>query len=109
MPGALLLFVMFTRLAPFARAETEPASSSVAPLETTAVTPVPIAGVPLMTLNRSVPPVRLRLLLSFSVGAPSISSVPGPAEFKVPVVVKAPVDVSVAPAATLTIAAPVPD
>ena len=55
MPGALLLFVMFTRLAPLANAETEPANSSVAPLETTAVTPVPIVGVPDTTLNRSVP------------------------------------------------------
>ena len=35
---------MFTRFAPLASAETEPANSSVAPLETVAVTPVPIVG-----------------------------------------------------------------
>ena len=76
MPGALLLFVMFTRFGPLARAETEPANSSVAPLETTAVTPVPIVGVPLTTLNRSVPVVTESVLPLLSVGAASISTAP---------------------------------
>ena len=41
-----LLFVMFTRLAPDESDETEPASSSVAPLATVAVTPAPIVAAP---------------------------------------------------------------
>jgi hypothetical protein len=104
-----LLLMTFTRLEPDDKAATEPDSSSVAPLAIVTVSPVPIVAVPYLALNCSVPPVRSRLLLPFSVGAPSISSVPSPAALKVPVVVRSPVDVSVAPAATLTIAAPVPD
>ena len=63
------------------QAETEPASSSVAPLETVAVTPVPIVAEPEVALNRNVlvPPTASELELP-SDGAPSISSTPLPSD-----------------------------
>ena len=77
-PGDVLLFVIFAPFEPFARAETVPASSSVAPLETVAVTPVSIVAVPDATLNRSVPAVICSDVLLLNVEAPSISSTPVP-------------------------------
>ena len=77
---AVLLFVMFTRLAPDESAETEPANSRVAPLATVAVTPVPTDAAPDVALNRSVPvsPTAIELPLP-SDGGPSTSSAPLPA------------------------------
>ena len=77
--AALLLLLMFTRLDPLLRAETEPANSSVALLETVAVTAAPIVAEPVVALNRKV----LELLTASElaeprVGAPSTSSVPLP-------------------------------
>src|SRR5271157_6054366 len=79
MPGDELLFVMLTRLAPDDSDETEPASSSVAPLATVAVTPVPTEAAPVVGLNRSVlvPPTAIELATP-SEGAPSTSSTPLP-------------------------------
>src|SRR5271166_6738674 len=70
---------MLTRLVPDESAETEPASSSVAPLATVAVTPAPTEAAPVVGLNRSVlvPPTAIELAAP-SVGAPSTSSPPLP-------------------------------
>ena len=79
MPGDELLFVMLTRLAPDDSDETEPASSSVAPLATVAVTPAPTEAAPVVGLNRSVlvPPTAIELAAP-SEGARSTSNTPLP-------------------------------
>ena len=75
---------MFTRLVPDDKADTEPASSSVDPLLTVAVTPEPTEGDPDATLSRKPPPVTWMLLRLLKSGAPVISSVPAPDLINVP-------------------------
>ena len=56
-PEAVLLLTRWTRFPPvMPKAETLPASSSVAPAVTVAVAPAATDGIPEVTLNLSVPP-----------------------------------------------------
>ena len=73
-----LLFVMAARFAPPERAEADPASSSVAPDATVAVTPVPTVAA-LVAAIRSAPALTRIALLLARLGAELTRSVPVPA------------------------------
>ena len=60
----------------FASTEVEPASSSVAPLATVAVTPLPMVGEPDASLNRNVPLLTSRVLSLPRHGATLDSNMP---------------------------------
>ena len=104
--AAVLLLMMFTRLAPEDRAETEPASSKVAALDTVAMTPDPTVADPTIALNRNVPLSLVAIELTLpSVGGPSISSAPLPALANAApaLLVKVPLNVPLEPPANVAV------